>query len=577
MRTFPLALVLAVLSVAAGCARTGPLTPETLPSAVREAFSGDSALETVAFLDQHVRWPGNAGFDASIDHVAERLEAAGYVRDDEGTSGERLAYRVESYPMERPAWQPLGARVEIEGDSAAVLDFATNRNMLATNSHGTPPGGVTAELVDVGPGREADFDGVDVRGRFVMADTDVGRLFRAAVQERGAAGVLGYDMPDYTRPEVNRTSIQFGGIPIDTVAASWGIALSYEARERLRAALAAGPVRLRVETEVEWTADAVERTVVAEIRGSVVPDERFVFSAHVQEPGANDNASGVGAQVEMARVAAELVRRGSIDPGRTLTFLWGDEIRSTARFVRQDSVRAQGIEWGMSLDMVGENTALTGGTFLIEKMPDPSAVWTRGDDRHTEWGGRPLSLEEMTPHFLNDFVLNRALEQASTNGWIVATNPFEGGSDHVPFLRAGIPSVLLWHFTDQFYHTDRDRLEMVSAEELENVGVTALVTALRLVTADGASTRAIAAEVRDAALARLEGEAALSAAEIAAGAEPEGQEAILAAWIDWYDGALSTVAAVEIGGPSTETLAAIGEARDRLRAYAETVRAGLGE
>ena len=70
----------------------------------------------------------------------------------------------------------------------------------------------------------------------------------------------------------------------------------------------------------------------------------------------------------------------------------------------------------MSLDMVGENTEKTGGTFLIEKMPDPSAIWTRGTESHTEWGGRPLEKKDMVPHYFNDFVLNRALEQASTNG-----------------------------------------------------------------------------------------------------------------------------------------------------------------
>ena len=32
----------------------------------------------------------------------------------------------------------------------------------------------------------------------------------------------------------------------------------------------------------------------------------------------------------------------------------------------------------MSLDMVGEDVKKTGGSFLIEKMPDPSAIWTRG-------------------------------------------------------------------------------------------------------------------------------------------------------------------------------------------------------
>ena len=33
---------------------------------VRGRFSGERALETVAFMDRYVRWPGNAGFDSKI-------------------------------------------------------------------------------------------------------------------------------------------------------------------------------------------------------------------------------------------------------------------------------------------------------------------------------------------------------------------------------------------------------------------------------------------------------------------------------------------------------------------------------
>ena len=90
----------------------------------------------------------------------------------------------------------------------------------------------------------------------------------------------------------------------------------------------------------------------------------------------------------MATVAAKLIKNGSIDAQRTITFLWGDEIISTKRYLLENKKRAAGIKWGLSLDMVGENTAITGGSFLIEKMPDPSAIWTRGKDKHTEWGGK---------------------------------------------------------------------------------------------------------------------------------------------------------------------------------------------
>jgi hypothetical protein len=341
------------------------------------------------------------------------------------------------------------------------------------------------------------------------------------------------------------------------------------------AAAAGTPLLLRVHTSVRWTPNAVEQAVVAEVRGSSHPAERFVFSAHVQEPGANDNASGVGAQVEMARVAAQLVRSRDVDPARTITFLWGLEIRSTARYIAQDSARARGIRWGLSLDMVGEDTEKTGGTFLIEKMPDPSAIWTRGEEKHTEWGGRPITKAQLTPHYFNDVVLGRALEQAATNGWVVRTNPFEGGSDHTPFLDAKKPGLLLWHFTDEFYHTDGDRLEMVSADELRNVGITALVSALTLTTADGATTRALIAEVTRAAVERLSTESRLGAAALRAGGARAMELDILATWASWYEDAIAAFAEVEVGGASAQTQRAIETAVATVRAAHKQVVGAL--
>ena len=50
------------------------------------------------------------------------------------------------------------------------------------------------------------------------------------------------------------------------------------------------------------------------------------------------------------------------------------------------------------------------------------------------------------------------------------TNPYEGGSDHAVFGSAGIPSVLDWHFTDRYYHTNFDTPDKTSPEEMRNVG-----------------------------------------------------------------------------------------------------------
>jgi hypothetical protein len=305
-----------------------------------------------------------------------------------------------------------------------------------------------------------------------------------------------------------------------------------------------------------------ERTLVAEVRGRSAPHERFVYSAHVQEPGANDNASGVGALAEMARVAATLVRNGTARPQRTLTFLWGDEIRSTDRFLKEDSVRRAGVKWGMSLDMVGENTARTGGTFLIEKMPDPSAVWVRGDDQHSEWGGRPIAESAIVHHWFNDFVRQRCLDRARRTGWVVKANPFEGGSDHTPFLNAKIPAVLLWHFTDVFYHTDLDRIENVSATTLGHVGACALTTGLLLADGTPAVARAALDELAATAERALRTQATLSRDTLARGGSREHEQHILDVWGAYYLGAIDRVPEMVVG--PVDLTAAVAAARGRV-------------
>ena len=539
---------------------------QQLESTLRQVISGDKALETVAFVERFWRMPGNAGFNSSITQVASQLERAGFVLQDRAKAGDRLVYRVERRAMARPAWEPENATVTLVGQATPLLSFARNRNMLAINSWSTPRGGVEAELVSVGAGRPEDFQGKDVSGKIVYGEGGgVGRLFREAVVNRGAIGVMGYAMPAYTKPEANTSSIQFGAIPLDSTRMSWGILLSYAARESLRAALAAGPVRVKVETRTRIF-PSEELTLVAEIRGTIAPDERFVYSAHVQEPGANDNASGVGTLAEIARSLARLVSQGEWTPKRTITFIWGDEINATARFLQEDPKRAKSVRWGMSLDMVGENTQLTGGTFLIEKMPDPSAVWTRGEDHHTEWGGGKLKVGDLTPHYFNDFVLNRCRDQAAVTHWVVRTNPFEGGSDHQAFLDAGKPGLLLWHFTDQFYHTDNDRLDKVSPETMANVGICAATVAAVLAAPDSGTAQTIVDETERAALDRLAAEFELSRAAVAQGGKLDQEVLILTTWTEWYANAIRTARDIDVGGPTEATAAAIDRAASAVAA-----------
>ena len=565
----PLLLVAPCAAQTAPSARSIPPAFSALSVPISKELSGDRARSTVAFVEQFFRLPGNRGFDASIDTVAALLSAAGYVPEARATATDRLVYRVESRPMTAPAWTPDGASLTIVGRATPLLSWATNHNMIAINSWSTPSGGITAPVIDVGAGTDAELAKQPITGAVVMMDGNFRAAFPKAMQ-RGALGVLATQkLPAYNQQTKNTTAIQFTTVPRDTVNRGFVIFLSSAARDSLKAALAAGPVQVRAIVNTRFESRP-ERTVVAEIRGAQRPAERFVYSAHVQEPGANDNASGVGLLAEMARTAAVLFKGGRVNPARTLTFLWGDEIRSTDRFLKEDSVRRAGVKWGMSLDMVGENTALTGGTFLIEKMPDPSAVWVRGEDQHTEWGGRAINASEIRAYWYNDFVRQRCLDRAATTGWVVKANPFEGGSDHTPFLTAKIPAVLLWHFTDQYYHTDLDRLEMVSATTLGNVGNCALSTGLALTAGTPALTKAALGELTDVAVRELRTQGDLSVTAIAGGSTASAERTVIETWRDYYLTALTKIPDMALVASGWDADIAIAQERVR-KAAAETL------
>ena len=493
-------------------------------------FNQSSAYETVDYVQQYWRLAGNEGFNNSIYYVVEKLKKAGFVLEENANFTDRLTYRIETRPMKNKTWEPVAGTLKL--GSQELLNLKTNFNMIASNSYSTN-GEKEFEVIYVEKLSAETLNEMDVKGKLVFAQTSPGQAFREAVQKHGAAGVITYRLPGYNQPEKHQNSISFSGIAQDEEAKSFGVLLSYKAYSILKEALLAGETKVKVNLETKIY-ESEELTLVAEVKGSALLEERFVFSAHVQEPGANDNASGVGALTEVASATARLLKAGKVNPERTLTYLFGDEIVSTRRFVQEDAERAAGIKWGMSLDMVGQNTALTGGSFLIEKMPDPGAIWTRGKEKHSEWGGRPMKKDQMKPHYFNDLTIGVFDMIGDKKNWVVNYNPFEGGSDHTPFLQADIPGLLLWHFTDQFYHTDQDRIDKVSPVTLKNVGIGAMIISLMLTENSNRLADVVLLETSVAATLRLQDELQLSQTAMANGGDLEEQRDIINTWADYY-------------------------------------------
>ena len=523
---------------------------------IRPEFKGDLAYNTVAFVEKYWRYAGNTGFNETVYLIEKHLKETGYVNEKDAKENDRLTYRIETRQMSRPTWEPVDARLQIVGQDSPLLIQTTNRNMVYLNSHSTE---TEAEVVWIKDKSEITLENVE--GKIVFAEMSGRSLYNSAVKEMGALGIITYDMPNYLQPAKNTTSIQFRSLPYDRKLEPWGIALSFEAKEKLKSALSSGQTEVKVNIETKLY-NSEELTVVANIKGSELPKESLVFSAHIQEPGANDNASGVGAQLEMAAIAAKLIQQGKVDTKRTMTFLWGDEIISTHRYIQEKEKREAEINWGISLDMVGEDTKKTGGSFLIEKMPDPSAIWTRGNDKHSEWGGQPLEKKDLDPHYFNDFIISVFKMQGLHANWEVNNNPFEGGSDHTPFLRADIPGLLLWHFTDQFYHTDNDRIDKVSKKTLTNVGTGALTSAFILTNGDAETALGMVDLIKKTAQVRLTLEFDLGQELMAKNeSSPKKERDILETWTNYY---IDSIQEVRDLGTSPEVEAAIKAAHNEL-------------
>jgi hypothetical protein len=574
---FGAALLLAIAARPAGQPAAEPIVAHGAERAYRALATrvdGRAAMEVVEFMSRHWRVAANPGFDASIDRIMAGLAAGGF---SAGTTSAVGRLRVDEFATANPGWDYSVGTVAIAGEPAEiVLSRDRDRVSLCINSFSTPAGGLTARLVDVGAGTAADFDGKDLKGAVVLGEAPIGRLWQQAVKARGAAGVISTAIAPYIRPpdpatfarEEQQDVLQWGSVPYDPAAKAFGFKASWRAASRLRERLRHGPVQVRVDIRSSFYTGP-NRSLVAEIPGRTRPEERIVMVAHVQEPGANDNASGCGTLYALARALADAIASGALAaPDRTLTFMWLDEIRGSREWLTRRADEARGVQYMFALDMTGEDTSRTAGTFLIEKQPDPSAVWDRPSDPHSEWGGSQVPVESLKGSLLNDVHLAVCQRRARDTGWVVRTNPYEGGSDHTAFGAAGVPSLLNWHFTDRYYHTNQDTPDKVSADEMGNVAISVGTTAWLLASADERDALAVAGLVEAAGLRRLALERTQGAALIASAADRGAAEArerqVRAAWLTWYRAALDSVLRLPAAGASAALQERVAAAKSRL-------------
>jgi hypothetical protein len=207
----------------------------------------------------------------------------------------------------------------------APKDIAIQANTLG-HSLETTPEGLSAELIYVGAGAYADFEGKDVRGKIVLTELSYSPARHEKQRVAGLKGAIGAVMMNWGPPENE-------AVPFGSVKPVWGnptpenyqdemptipcIGIARIAGLRLKEMCAAGPVRVWFRTHVVNGWRPVQITV-AEIPApkSPEPGDFIMVGGHQDSwPGeaATDNAAGSAIKIELARVLRkhqDKLRRG---------------------------------------------------------------------------------------------------------------------------------------------------------------------------------------------------------------------------------------------------------------------------
>jgi len=454
----------------------------SLNTVVKEELSGNVAKSYVAQISRFHRIQASTMFHEAAEYVKSELLKIG-LQDaviEQFPSDGAKKYWTHTSPV---GWTVKSAELRlIEPEERLIVTYEDTPQSLHTFSKATPPEGVTAELVDVSSGTKTqDYKGKDVKGKFVLATGKARLVHEQAVYKYGAAGVI-TDTITYEMPNVRESldipdahayqAIWPAAQDLDKVA--FGFSLSNRQGSHLRAFLKSGKtVKLKAKVDACLFSGKLD-VITATIKGKSKSKEEIFLIAHLCHPmpSANDNASGSGLLLEIARTIGTLIDSGKIKPpARTIRLIWVPETLGSVAYLYLHSDASSRLVAGINLDMVGQNQELCRSTLTLDRTPDS------------------------LPSYLNDYVFS-LIEQSvrefdtqtrfgSGSTFRYATTAFSGGSDHAEFTEATtrVPCIMLLQWPDLYYHTSMDTIDNVSADSLKRVGWIATVAALTLASA----------------------------------------------------------------------------------------------
>ncbi|MFC1783437.1 DUF4910 domain-containing protein, partial [Planctomycetota bacterium] len=461
-------------------------------------ISGERALDYIRNIAHIKRDQASDEYHLAAVWVAEQAKKFGLsdVHIEKYPADDDIYYYMRKA---RGGWDAEFAELWIiEPKEEKLTSYADIPVSLANRSQSC---NVTGELIFIGNGsREEDYEGVDVKGKIVLAEGSGDAAAQLAVDEHGALGVVAinqrfaHDEPD----NVSR-------MRIFTETPTFVFGLSHRRGEELKSRLIRGE-KIVVKAEVKATIHpGFYENVIATIPGADLAAEEILLTAHLchYKPGANDNASGSACILEIGRALKRLMDEGKIKrPQRTIKFLWIPEMSGSIAYATTHPDIVESMVAGINFDMVGQYLNDNNSTFFLHCTP------------HSQ------------PHYLNDIMINLTefvaahnVEPLTTIGDNFPVLSFSGSRDAFRYRIAGytggsdqyifndglldVPSAFFLIWPDRYYHTSGDKPEICDPTQLKRTSFLGAASVVYLADDCPHKARRLAGEVYSRANARI--------------------------------------------------------------------------
>jgi Peptidase family M28 len=358
-----------------------PAELDSLIQDVRAEVFPEQAMEYMRSIYSTDRWFNFAKFQETADYVKLQMQEMGLQQVEIGTPPADGVTRFGYWTMPL-AWDVKQAKLEIvepqvPADQRVLADYSKVPTSLGEWSGPTPPGGITAEVVEVKDWPAEKIARMDLRGKLALTDRNPDGI-KWALAKAHALGAIntGTENPGLRdgRQWVNAWgdngwAFIKGSTPL--------ICFSITPREGdlLRRLLAShGKVRVKAVADTRYYKGVYPYTT------GVIPGtgpEEVLALGHTAEQGAEDNATGVAALMEAMATLNRLIASGKLPrPRRTIRILAMPELYGSMPYIANHHERIKRTIAALCLDTPAGKYGMQGTEYTFLVNPEVASSYT---------------------------------------------------------------------------------------------------------------------------------------------------------------------------------------------------------